>query len=216
MSCFSNDALRAHGILPPKPPPEPTAEDIADAQPAYAELRKAALAVADDSDLAAMLSDSDLDSEDEKVLESYRAQRAKEMRQDAVRHRFGRIYPIQKPDYVREVNDASKEYSERNGTGVVCFLYKDGCVYTGLPSHTIGHRLNLDHSLQACELLKAHLQELAQQYSSTKFVSIIGNMCIENYPDRNLPTLILYRNGQVKKQIVGLPQGMQCTKKGLT
>ena len=46
--------------------------------------------------------------------------------------RFGQVYPIAREDYTREITDASKvneagDAIER-GTGVVVFLYKDGCV----------------------------------------------------------------------------------------
>lgn len=30
------------------------------------------------------------------------------------------------------------------------------------------------------------------------------HQCIENYPDRNLPTLLCYRNGELHRQIIGL------------
>lgn len=46
------------------------------------------------------------------------------------RARFGRLYPIGREDYTREVTEASKVNEEddqvERGTGVVCFLYKDG------------------------------------------------------------------------------------------
>ena len=44
--------------------------------------------------------------------------------------RFGRVYPIAREDYTREVTEASKVNEEgdaqQRGTGVVVFLYKDG------------------------------------------------------------------------------------------
>lgn len=43
--------------------------------------------------------------------------------------RFGRVYPIGKGDYKREVTEASMEdlegEPEGSGTGTVCFLFKD-------------------------------------------------------------------------------------------
>jgi hypothetical protein len=40
------------------------------------------------------------------------------------------VYPISREDYTREVTEASgvDEFDDNtgNGTGVVCFLYKDG------------------------------------------------------------------------------------------
>ena len=46
------------------------------------------------------------------------------------RARFGRVYPIGREDYTREVTEASKISEDgdedEKGTGVICFLYKDG------------------------------------------------------------------------------------------
>lgn len=55
------------------------------------------------------------------------------MQREVKRARFGRVYPIGRDGYQHEVTDASKvdeEGEERigRGTGVVCFLYKDGYV----------------------------------------------------------------------------------------
>ncbi|KAF9994098.1 Phosducin-like protein 2 [Modicella reniformis] len=41
---------------------------------------------------------------------------------------------------------------------------------------------------------------------ATKFVKIIGDQCIPNYPDRNLPTLLIYGDGDMKTQLVGAGQ----------
>lgn len=58
--------------------------------------------------------------------------------------------------------------------------------------------------LPGCKLLSPLLAILAQQYPSTKFVSIVSDHCIENYPDKNCPTLLIYRAGIMTGQIVGL------------
>lgn len=58
--------------------------------------------------------------------------------------------------------------------------------------------------MDTCKLLAGYLDILAEKYPSTKFVSIVGDKCIPNYPDRNLPTLIIYRDGELHRQIVGL------------
>ncbi len=36
-----------------------------------------------------------------------------------------------------------------------------------------------------------------------KFLKSISTTCIPNYPDRNLPTLFFYRDGQMRGQLVG-------------
>ena len=61
---------------------------------------------------------------------AYREKRMKEMKQEQKLHRFGDLLPISRADYTREVADASKvdEVGKEpgSGTGVVCFLYKEG------------------------------------------------------------------------------------------
>ena len=59
-------------------------------------------------------------------------------------------------------------------------------------------------SIPDCQLLTSILRTLAPRYPFIKFLSIIGDHCIRNYPDRNLPTLLIYGKGDLKKQIVGI------------
>ena len=67
--------------------------------------------------------------ETERMIEKFRQQRLEEERRRA-KARFGRVYPIGRDDYTREVTEASQVAQdgkpEGHGTGVVCFLYKDG------------------------------------------------------------------------------------------
>lgn len=58
--------------------------------------------------------------------------------------------------------------------------------------------------METSQLMAGYLDQLASKYPSTKFVSIVGNQCIPNYPDHNLPTLLIYRGGELRRQIVGL------------
>jgi hypothetical protein len=66
------------------------------------------------------------------MISAIRRKRIREEKQDELRARFGRIYPIGREDYTREVTDASnideEDDDNERGTGVVCFLYKDGYV----------------------------------------------------------------------------------------
>ena len=63
-------------------------------------------------------------------MDAFRRQRLVEERQAVKRARFGRVYPIGREDYTREVTEASKiseeDDEDEKGTGVICFLYKDG------------------------------------------------------------------------------------------
>ena len=70
------------------------------------------------------------DDEVERFAEKLRRQRLEETK-EAESSRFGRVYPIGREDYTREVTEASKVAvldDPGRGTGVVCLLYKDGYV----------------------------------------------------------------------------------------
>jgi hypothetical protein len=109
-----------------------------------------------------------------------------ELREAAKVKRYGTVTPISGSDFVREVTQASAE------DWVVVCLYKDG--------------------VAECSLLLGCLDELGSRYPATKFVKIISTDCIPNYPDCNLPTLLVYHHGAIKGTHVGLKSfGRRCT-----
>ena len=70
------------------------------------------------------------DDELERLAEKFRRHNLEKIKK-AESARFGRIYPIGRDDYTREVTEASKVTipgDPGKGTGVVCLLYKDGSV----------------------------------------------------------------------------------------
>lgn len=125
-----HDELRKRGIIPQKPPsrspsPEP---------PTASEEREETLRNASVQDIDRALEEDGLGAaadDEERRLLALRRQRLAAIAQERKRARFGRVYPIGRPDYSREVTEASKEESDppsesgKKGTGVVCFLYKD-------------------------------------------------------------------------------------------
>ncbi|KAG1335454.1 phosducin-like protein 3 [Cocos nucifera] len=131
--------------------------------------------------------EDDLGLDDDRFLEEYRKKRLAEMREAARISRFGSVVPISGSDFVREVSQALPD------VWVVVILYKDG--------------------IPDCGILLRCLEELATRYPATKFVKIISTDCIPNYPDRNLPTVLVYNNGAVKGTYVGLHQfgARRCT-----
>ncbi|EKM83064.1 hypothetical protein AGABI1DRAFT_111587 [Agaricus bisporus var. burnettii JB137-S8] len=173
-----NDALRKHGILPPRPK---TPQSPSPPPPSSLEDRLDDL---DDAELLELEEEAKND-ETERRIREYHEKRVEEEKKEALRARFGRIYPIGRDDYTREVTDASKINevgdNEERGTGVVCFLYKDG-----IPRSDIAFQ---------------HLRTLAQKYPRTKFVSIIGDKCIPNLPDARVPMFIIYRKGEISSQV---------------
>ena len=55
--------------------------------------------------------------------------------------------------------------------------------------------------------------QLAAKHKSTKFLRIAAQSCIEGYPDRNVPTVFVYRDGAVQANIIGLGEfgGLRAT-----
>ncbi|VAH57881.1 unnamed protein product [Triticum turgidum subsp. durum] len=190
-----DDIQRKLGNLPEKPapfkPPPFAPRADADEQPRSKEWLDAR-----DPDELEELED---DLDDDRFLEQYRMgvirvisveiwrMRLAELKEAAKTARFGTIQPITGSDFVREVSQAPPD------VWVVVFLYKD--------------------AIPECGLLETCLEELATKYAETKFVKIISTDCIPNYPDRNVPTILVYNNSAVKGTYVGLQKfgGKKCT-----
>lgn len=117
------------------------------------------------------------DSEDEAILADYRRKRISEMQALAEKAKFGSVREISGQDYIDEVNKAGE------GIWVVLHLYKQG--------------------IPLCALINQFMNTLAQRNPSTKFLKSIASTCIPNFPEKNLPSIFIYYEGQIKKQIIG-------------
>lgn len=58
-------------------------------------------------------------------------------------------------------------------------------------------------SIPLCALINQHMSQLARKFPQTKFLKSISTTCIPNYPDRNLPTIFVYLEGEMKAQFIG-------------
>ncbi|XP_050354294.1 viral IAP-associated factor homolog [Nymphalis io] len=170
-----NDVLRSKGILPPKEK-EISEEEIVNMIEETIQKNQA--------EKDKKLSELDLDgldeledSEDEAVIEEYRRKRIAELKKMAEKPRFGEVREVSGQDYVQEVNKAGE------GIWVVIHLYKQG--------------------IQQCALINQHLKQLSAKFPYTKFLKAIAQTCIPNFPERNLPSLFVYFEGDMKKQFVG-------------
>jgi hypothetical protein len=47
------------------------------------------------------------------------------------------------------------------------------------------------------------MSALAAKFPTIKFVKSISTTCIPNYPDKNLPTIFVYYENELKQQIIG-------------
>jgi len=89
----------------------------------------------------------------------------------------GRVYHLQKPDYSRDVTEASKE------SAVL---------------------VNMTSSNAESRLLSVLWRQAAEKFADIKFCEIAAGMCIEGYPDVNCPTILVYKNEDIAEQIVRL------------
>jgi hypothetical protein len=169
-----NDILRKHGVIPEKPPsPTPLIEE------AILEGRRLAYENRlEGKDLDEL--DELEDFEDENFLEKYRQQRVQELASLTKKAVHGTVYPISKPDFVKEVTEASI----------------NGPVLVNLTS---GLGTNVES-----RILTELWRKAAREYGEVKFCEIRGDMAIEGYPDRNCPTILVYDKGDIVKQVVTL------------
>ena len=115
----------------------------------------------------------DLPPIDDDFMAAYQRKRFAELQ----RPQFGEVVEISRGDFVAEVTEASHQQP------VLLFLYQS--------------------CLVPCQQLAKFLKEqAAPQNRSLKFVQMVATRCIENYPDANLPTIILYRGGNVQRQLL--------------
>ncbi|RJE20713.1 phosducin family [Aspergillus sclerotialis] len=169
-----NDILRKHGIIPEKPPdPEPIIQEaLVEAE------KKAHDNRLEDKDLDEL--DALEDEEDEEFLEQYRKKRLAELSTLQTSSKYNQVYPLQKPDYAREVTDASNETF----------------VLVNLTSSLAG---NVES-----RVLSELWRQLAPKFGDIKFCEIRADLCIEGYPERNMPTILVYRDGEIRRQVITL------------
>jgi len=129
--------------------------------------------------------ENDEDEDDESFLKQYRHMRIDEIK-NGRRQEYGDVIPIARPDWNREVNEASK-----SGLWVVVGLTRSST--------------SLSHAHDAiCDKVEEITKDLADKFVNVKFVSIPSTSAIENWQPENLPTLFCYRFGKMQHQLVGI------------
>lgn len=114
------------------------------------------------------------------MLTERRQKRMAELSSINTKSVYNQVYPLQKPDWSRDVTEESRK----------------AFVFVLLTS---SQGMNVES-----RLLVEFWRELALVYGDVKFGQIRAELCIEGYPDRNTPTILVYKDGDVKKQIVTL------------
>lgn len=105
---------------------------------------------------------------------------------------FNHVYPVQKPDYSKDVTEASNK------------------------AFVLVHLTSSLGTNNQSRLLTELWREMARKFGDVKFCEMKADMCIEGYPERNTPTILVYRDGDIKKQVITLRElgGEQTTIKG--
>jgi len=169
-----NDILRKHKIIPDKPPsPTPMIEEALQQARQLAHENRL-----ENKDLDEL--DELEDEEDEDFLNSYRQRRMQEMADLQSKSVYNQVYPIQKPEYAKEVTE------ESNKTFVFVLL-------TSSSGTNVESRIMIDI-----------WRTLSKKYGELKFCQMQANLCIDGYPDKNTPTVLVYKDGEIRKQIVTL------------
>lgn len=171
-----NDALRRHNIIPQKEK-EVTEDDIISMVEQTVQQKQTGKSLEEMSLEELEENEDNIDEEEERLFEEYRRQRMAEMLAKQNRAKFGEVKEITKADWVQEVNQAGE------GIWVVIHVYKQG--------------------IPLCNLVNQYLSNLARKFPETKFLKSVSTVCIPNYPDKNLPTLFVYCDNDLKKQFVG-------------
>ena len=47
-------------------------------------------------------------------------------------------------------------------------------------------------------------RQLAAKFGDIKFCQIRGDLCIEGYPEKNTPTILVYKDGEIRRQVITL------------
>ena len=140
--------------------------------------------------------ESDEDEDDEAFMKSYREKRISELKQESEFFNNNNNNKNKKDDgaTLKTVRLITREEWTREVTKL---------------SHTNPVLVLLTRENNAdCYPLERVVEDLAYKYraSETKFRRAEARDIIPNYPERNVPTIILYRNGDVVENIVGIEQ----------
>lgn len=172
-----NDILREKGIIPQRPP-SPTEELEEALQQVITEYHENRLENKDLDEL-----DELEDEEDEDFLNSYKIKRMQQIQKLSQKQKFGLVQSVTKPEYEKEITLASDD-----DDGVYVLLH-----------------MSLQSNIQS-RLLSTLFTTLAAKYAEIKFTDIPASRCVENYPESNCPTILIYYKKNVVKQFITLTQ----------
>nr|XP_021141599.1 phosducin-like protein 2 isoform X1 [Columba livia] len=171
-----NDVLRHFGILPPKEKPKDETAEMV-----LHSQKEAGVKPYERMNLEELKeAEDDFDEADRKAIEMYRQQRLQEWKCLLRMQKYGELREISGEQYVKEVTNAPED------VWVIIHLYRT--------------------SIPMCLLVNRHLSLLARKFPEVKFLKAIVNSCIQNYNDRCLPTILVYKTGEIKGRFIGIAE----------
>jgi hypothetical protein len=194
------DILREKGILPPKEDEKAKVlNELLDEAKELAEANRDHLAEKNLDEL------DEVEDEyaDSRTLDAYRRARVAQLREMALKNRFGRVYPLSRDDFKREVTDASKinplapspsgeagKAQSSETASSVRGAGRDEDEEGGRSAGDDGEEgtpvvvLLYKGGIPQSRLLEEIVSRLAEKHKATKFMKIVSDQCIEGYPDR--------------------------------
>ncbi|NWU73063.1 PDCL2 protein, partial [Pterocles burchelli] len=172
-----NDILRHSGILPPK---EKTKMKLRKWFYTCRKKQKAMKPYERMNREELKEAEDDFDEADRKAIEMYRQQRLQEWKSLQRMQKYGELREICGEQYVKEVTNAPED------VWVIIHLYQP--------------------STPMCLLVNEHLNLLARKFPEVKFLKAILNSCIQNYHDRCLSTILVYKTGEIKHRFIGVAE----------
>lgn len=118
--------------------------------------------------------ESGLSDDDLEFFTQYRERRKREIAASAALPTYGELREIGAQEYTGETHSAGS---------VVVLMYA--------------------HASRECARVRALLKRLAARFVHCKFVAIEANECVDGYPERLCPTVLVYRDGKNISQFVG-------------
>lgn len=174
----------------------------------------------DDSSDSDSDSDSYLDGEDDdddEFMAQYRSQRLQQLQQEqdqklkSKSSLFGLVKHIKRSEWIKEVNEASKQTIEFNDYS--CDEDEEEDEYNNNSKRTRYKPVVVYLSPSPSDpdpypelQMESTIETLAKKYPYMTFLKIHYKDAIPNWPYSNLPTLFVYQGGAASHQLVGLKQ----------
>jgi hypothetical protein len=115
------------------------------------------------------------DELEDNVIAHYRARRIEQMKAKAKLEIYGQVYHIREQDFIQEVSQAPAD------TYVVLHLFAA--------------------TEPECQILDKFMGQVAAKHRAVKFCKIRAQEAIHNFPSHKCPTILIYKNTHIIKQI---------------